>query len=221
MILTITDRERELQADNAALLAEVARLTPMQYRQAPCRNQCEAQAFRIDERNLTTALQAMTQSRDELRAERDALLAELEKIKTQEATIFQMRMRPNWNGYSGYWQQWVDCSPEACAGYEKTPVLHDWVYETRKLFLAPGAQPVPDMFWNDDDPEKPYGGIGEFLNDEICNGSLEVGDIRIVQQAKKLPKVHIRITSINDTESDTEWEVISTEAMLEAAKEKP
>ena len=46
------------------------------------------------------------------------------------------------------------------------------------------------------------------MNHEICNGSLEVGDIRVVQQAKRLPNVTIRVTSINDEECDAEWEVI-------------
>ena len=62
--------ERRVSAEEIERLeAEVERLTPLQYRQAPCRNQCEAQAFRIDERNLTSALAAMTQSRDTLARE--------------------------------------------------------------------------------------------------------------------------------------------------------
>jgi len=63
----------------------------------------------------------------------------------------------------------------------------------------------PDMFWNHDDAERLYQGIGEFLNDEICNGSLEVGDIRTVQQAKQLPRITIQITSIDENESEAEW----------------
>lgn len=57
------------------LESEVERLTPLQYRQAPCRNQCEAQAFRIDERNLTSALAVMTQSRDAYQRAADDMAA--------------------------------------------------------------------------------------------------------------------------------------------------
>ena len=122
MILTITDRERELQAANAELLDEVARLTPLQYRQAPCRNQCEAQAFRIDERNLTTALQAMTQSRDELRTE-------LEKLKAAPITLEQIGM----NSFAELWMSYCDKKSE-CED------LRDEIEQIK----SPGAQPVPE-----------------------------------------------------------------------------
>jgi len=71
-----------------------------------------------------------------------------------------------------------------------------------------------DMFWNHDDAERLYHGIGEFLNDEICNGSLEVGDIRTVQQARKLPTITIRIVSIDDEECDADWEVVTADAAM-------
>lgn len=77
---------------------------------------------------------------------------------------------------------------------------------------APPAPAKPltdaDMFWNHDDTEQLYGSIDEFLNDEICNGSLEVGDVRTVQQAKHLPNVQIKITSIDSESCDAEYEVI-------------
>jgi len=67
---------------------------------------------------------------------------------------------------------------------------------------------LPDMFWNHDDAETLYHSIGEFLNDEICNGSLEVGDVRTIQQAKRLPNVTIQITSIDENESDADWVIV-------------
>ena len=81
---------------------------------------------------------------------------------------------------------------------------------------AVGAAPVPDMIWNSDDAETLYSSIDEFLNDEICNGSLEVGDIRTVQQAKRLPDTNIKITAIDDTNCEAEWE-----ALAAAPKEQP
>ena len=68
----------------------------------------------------------------------------------------------------------------------------------------------PDMFWDDADPEKPYGSIDEFLNHEICNGMpLEVGDVRTVQRAIRLENISIRITAIDDEECEAEYEVIA------------
>jgi hypothetical protein len=66
----------------------------------------------------------------------------------------------------------------------------------------------PDMFWNNDDAETLYHSIGEFLNDEICNGSLEVGDVRIIQQAKRLPNITIQVTSIDENECEADWEIV-------------
>jgi len=73
------------------------------------------------------------------------------------------------------------------------------------------AVPVVDMFWNHDNPEKPYSSISEFLNDEMCNGTeLTVGDIRTVQRALRLPNIDIRITSINEDECDADYEIVAT-----------
>jgi hypothetical protein len=55
----------------------------------------------------------------------------------------------------------------------------------------------PNMFWNHDDPESPYGSIDEFLNDEWCQTGLAVGDIRRVQRAIRLPDVMVRVTAVS------------------------
>ena len=75
---------------------------------------------------------------------------------------------------------------------------------------APSTKPAePDMFWNADDSEMMHQSIEEFLNDEICNGSLEVGSVYTILQAKFLPNVIIKITSIDDNESEAEYEVVT------------
>jgi hypothetical protein len=56
----------------------------------------------------------------------------------------------------------------------------------------------PNMFWNHDDPESPYGGIGEFLNDEWSQNGIAVGDIRRVQRAIRLPDVMVRVIAVSD-----------------------
>lgn len=76
--------------------------------------------------------------------------------------------------------------------------------------VAEPAPTEPDMFWNDDDPERPYSSIDEFLNDEICNGTeLEVGHTRTIQRAIRLPNIEIRITSVRGEECEADYEVIA------------
>lgn len=75
-----------------------------------------------------------------------------------------------------------------------------------------GAAPAPDMFWNNDDAEQQYGSIDELLNDEICNGNLEVGDICTVQRGVKCPNIDIRVISIDDEASEAKWEIVSVAA---------
>jgi hypothetical protein len=74
------------------------------------------------------------------------------------------------------------------------------------------AVPDADMFWNHDDADNLYSSISEFLNDEMCNGTpLEVGDIRTVQRAVRLPNIDIRITSVNDDECDADYEIVEAQ----------
>jgi len=75
---------------------------------------------------------------------------------------------------------------------------------------------VPDLFWNDNDAEKCHHSIGELLNDEICNGSLDVGELLTIRRAVSIPKITIRIVSIDDEECDAEYEIVET-----AQGEKP
>jgi predicted nuclease with TOPRIM domain len=75
---TIERLENELLAatiriDNDAM--EIARLTPLQYRQAPCHKFCEATAFEVEIRAL--------------KAERDAAVAELSKVTDELFTLSQ------------------------------------------------------------------------------------------------------------------------------------
>jgi Lar family restriction alleviation protein len=66
----------------------------------------------------------------------------------------------------------------------------------------------PDMFWNSDDAERQHYSIDEFLNEEICNGFIEVGAEFTIWQAKKLPSVKIRVTSIDEESCEAEYEVV-------------
>lgn len=59
----------------------------------------------------------------------------------------------------------------------------------------------PDMFWNADDPEQCSESLHDVVIDADGNRGLEVGDIVEVQQAKRLPNISVRITSVPDDDS--------------------
>ena len=64
----------------------------------------------------------------------DALRARLAQPEP-EPVEYQMRMRPTWEVSS--WSDWKKCSRDAAEDYAKTPKLHDWEYETRKMYDIP------------------------------------------------------------------------------------
>ena len=106
------------------------------------------------------------------------------------------------------------CKDFAASEY-KTKVEAQTTFDALRTRLAEVEKDAADMFWNNDDAEKPYGSIDEFLNDEICNGlPVEVGAIYTIQRAVALPKIQIRVTSVDDNECEAEYEVV------DAAKEQ-
>jgi len=72
-----------------------------------------------------------------------------------------------------------------------------------------------DMVWNREDAEKPHDNVSCFLNDEICNGYLQVGATFEIMQAKRLPNIVIRVTSIDEENCEAEYEVV--DAALQSA----
>ena len=83
-------------------------------------------------------------------------------------------------------------------------------YKNTPLYAAPQAQQplTGDMYWNSDDAEKPHDSIECFLNDEICNGSLEVGAEFEIWSAKRLPSIKIKVTSIDEESCEAEYVVV-------------
>ena len=55
------------------------------------------------------------------------------RVQMPEPAEFQVRIRPTWNA-NHHWTIWEKCTPEAAADYERTPLLHEWKYEVRKLY---------------------------------------------------------------------------------------
>lgn len=58
-------------------------------------------------------------------------------------TLIQARMRPNWRPEG--WTPWSDCSAESAADYERTPVLNDWAYEVRRLYVILPQATAPEV----------------------------------------------------------------------------
>ena len=78
------------------------------------------------------------------------------------------------------------------------------------------AQPA-DMFWNHDDAERSHDSLDELLNDELCNGTLEVGAVFTIQRAISLPNIKILVTAIDDNECEAQYEVIADELSKDGA----
>lgn len=75
----------------------------------------------------------------------------------------------------------------------------------------------PDMFWDDNDPERCQDSIHNVLVEVQCNRDLSVGDVVEVQRAIRLPNASVRITAVEneDGSGDLEYEVI------DAARKEP
>lgn len=66
-----------------------------------------------------------------------------------------------------------------------------------------------NMFWDYDDAERSHDSIEEFLNEELCNGmGFEVGAEFTILRAKSLPKIKIRITSVDENECEADYEIL-------------
>jgi hypothetical protein len=71
VVQSLQDKIKALEAERDAALAEVERLTPLQYRQAPCHKFCESKAYEIELRNARSQLE---QAQTEAARMRDALV---------------------------------------------------------------------------------------------------------------------------------------------------
>ena len=89
---------------------------------------------------------------DEINAQFDKAITAIKEALAQpeqEPVEYQMRMRPTWEVTS--FSDWKKCSRDAFDDYTKTPKLHDWEYEVRKLYTTP-----PQRTWVGlTDEEKP------------------------------------------------------------------
>ncbi len=82
---TALNAMEKLEAERDTLASEVARLTPLQFRQAPCQKFCEANAYEIELRGLRAELEAAPQARQPLTDEQitgiwDEVLGDKDRI---------------------------------------------------------------------------------------------------------------------------------------------
>lgn len=61
----------------------------------------------------------------------------------QEPVAWQYRMRPDWGIKKDCWGPWQDCTREQAAMYQRVPLLHEWVYESRQLYTHPQPKREP------------------------------------------------------------------------------
>jgi hypothetical protein len=69
-------------------------------------------------------------------------VANLRALLDQAPVEYQYRMRGDWQ-IDEHWGEWTRCSAGSYGDYVKSPHIHNWLYETRKLFTEPPAAAVP------------------------------------------------------------------------------
>lgn len=88
---------------------------------------------------------------------------------------YQYRTRPTWCEEGRGWTDWTRCSAGAYADYNKTPLLHDWQYETRALHCNAGPSAAAKVFdpceWTDRE-------VLDFLGCALRNVDI-VGEVRM------------------------------------------
>jgi hypothetical protein len=94
----LADAVRAMDGEVSRLTAEVERLTPLQFRQAPCYKFCEANAFQIEMRRLTAERDAYQRAADKQAAqhkvERDGLAKDAEKSERLRVVMAALLANP-------------------------------------------------------------------------------------------------------------------------------
>ena len=105
-----------------------------------------------------------------------------------EPVEYQYRIRPDW---IPEWNGWNTCSKESAEAYEKTPYLHDWHYEVRRLYTSPPVQ------------QEPVGKFAKFTDGiwrEVTDGSAGVPLYTTPPQRKPLTD-----EEVNKLVDDEDW----------------
>ncbi len=78
---------------------------------------------------------------------------------TNEPVAWQRRMRTKWM-QDGEWWPWQECSQAVADDYKRAPVVNDWEYESRPLYIRPQPprQPLTDEQINNHRLALPFDG---------------------------------------------------------------
>lgn len=99
-------------------------------------DQFKAEEFRRAESGWTEKEIAKLAWRTAIKADRQ---------RRGEPVEYQLRQRPAWLEDTPHnWTKWERCTAGQAEDYERTPFLHDWYYQVRRLYTSP--QPTePDV----------------------------------------------------------------------------
>jgi hypothetical protein len=129
-----------------------------------------------------------------------AALRELLEQPVQEPVLWGIRYS---NGKYSPYAHWEQEDAEKIAAHSQPGT------QSAPLFSTPPAQPEPDMYWDDDDSERPASdSIPELLYERWNNGDLEVGYEVSMTCAKQMEPLTVRVTEINEDTYDIEYEVV-------------
>lgn len=94
---------------------------------------------------------------------------------------------------------------------DEHPVLYGLLQARAALQSSADVRDVskPDMFWNNDDPEKQFDSIDEMLNDLWNQGAEpEVGSVFEVQRGIRLPNIKVIVTAVDENAGEFGYEEI-------------
>jgi hypothetical protein len=107
------------------------------------------------------------------------------------------------------WQRQVLEQGEVIAKLKEQHAPAHGPYSVPIKHLWPVAQPAPDMYWDDDDSERPASdSIPELLFERWNNGDLAVGYEVSMTCAKQMEPLTVRVTKIDEDTYDIEYEVV-------------
>jgi hypothetical protein len=87
-------------------------------------------------------------------------------------------------------------------------VAQQWAAPPAAQPVVP-AEPKPDMFWNDADPERSRGSIFQIVDDAFGDGSVSFGDVMTIQRAIRLPNVQVRVVPMADDPEYPDYEFVA------------
>lgn len=132
-------------------------------------------------------------------------------------------LQATWNAQSDKYNQWDDLGLDEIVAFAQHQAIFSKDVEITTLTAERDAMrkdverlSIADLVWDHDDPDCCYSSINEMLTNVWQDGYLEVGAEFTVRQAARLPKVMVRVTSI-DEDGDVKYEEIHYAAMTKEA----